>query len=167
MVKTQEEIISDYNLETTTITDTIAKTKKQMKSFVEKVREQQWLGITGKPIRDIINIGIGGSDLGPKMVTNALAEYSTDKLRCYFISDIDYAQIEEIQRKVDPERTLIIICSKTFTTTETLLNARTMHKWLGEKLNSQNLSQHFIAVTAAIDRAKAEFAIPDQQIFPY
>lgn len=148
------------------IASDIATTKKRMEIFVNQVREQRWLGITGKSIRDVINIGIGGSDLGPKMVSHALTNEAISSLHCYFISDVDYAYLETIFQKIDPERTLVIISSKTFTTPETLLNARTIHHWLSEKLGTKNLAPHFVAVTANLNRA-SEFSIPEQQIFPF
>lgn len=148
------------------IASNVTATKKRMEIFVNQVREQRWMGVTGKPIRDVIHIGIGGSDLGPKMVSHALANEAISSLRCYFVSDVDYAYLETLFQKIDPERSLVIISSKTFTTPETLLNARTIHHWLSEKLGAKNLAPHFVAVTANLNRA-SEFSIPEQQIFPF
>ncbi|MDX1901566.1 MAG: glucose-6-phosphate isomerase [Gammaproteobacteria bacterium] len=141
-------------------------TKEKMKNFVEKVRQQKWLGVTGKAIRDIVNIGIGGSDLGPRMATHALSAYATHELNYYFISDIDKSELESLFQKIDPERTLVIVSSKTFTTTETLLNASTLKSWLTKKLKTDQLTQHMIAVTANHERAK-QFGVASENIFPF
>ncbi len=137
---------------------------KKMATFVEKVRNQSWRGVTGKPIRDIVNIGIGGSHLGPLMVTHALRDYAKPDLNCYFISNIDGAQLDETLRKINPEQTLFIISSKSFTTIETLSNAKIIQQWLRAQLATHDVSAHFVAVTAKAAKAQ-EFGIPDQQIF--
>ncbi len=137
----------------------------RMQTFTDTVRQQKWLGVTGKAIRDIVCIGIGGSDLGPRMATHALAAYATDALRCYFISDIDARHIDELLPKIDPERTLFILSSKSFTTPETLLNAKTLREWLRHCLKTEKLAPHFVAITAKPERAEA-FGIPAEQIYP-
>ena len=143
----------------------IKKALTQMTAFTEEVRNKKWYGATGKPIRDIINIGIGGSHLGPLMTTHALKAYSTRKLRCFFISNTDAAQIHSVLRQIDPEKALFIISSKSFTTLETLENAKTVRTWLKNQLGDVNLSPHFVAVTAKPDFAKA-WGIEEPQIFP-
>ncbi|HSW70188.1 MAG TPA: glucose-6-phosphate isomerase [Gammaproteobacteria bacterium] len=137
---------------------------KKMQILTENVRNDVWRGATGKPIRDIVNIGIGGSHLGPLMVTHALMNYSDPKLHCYFISNMDGSEIHEVLKKIDPEKTLFIISSKSFTTIETLSNARLIQQWLKDKLNNADISSHFIAVTQATEKAR-QFGIPEAQIF--
>jgi glucose-6-phosphate isomerase len=137
----------------------------KMREFVEKVRQKKWLGSTGLPISDIVNIGIGGSHLGPLLTTHALADYATDALRCHFISNIDTAHIHEVLARLNPETTLFIISSKSFTTLETLTNAKTIQQWLEHKLGKSNLEKHWVAVTANLQQAM-QFGIPESQIFP-
>lgn len=137
----------------------------QMHQFTDSVRSGQWLGVTGKPIRDIVNIGIGGSDLGPRMAVQALSAYAMPALHCYFISDVDKGSMEKVLQQIDPERTLFIVSSKSFTTPETLLNAAYVRQWLQQQLNQEQVTAHFVAVTAAADKAKA-LGIPAAQIFP-
>jgi glucose-6-phosphate isomerase len=141
----------------------IRQTLTKMREFTEQVRHQQWRGATGKPITDIVNIGIGGSHLGPLMTTHALRKFSASTLRCHFISNIDDFMIEEILKKINPETTLFIVSSKSFTTLETLANAKKLRDWLKQKLQMP-VDKHFIAVTAAPQKALA-FGIPEQQIF--
>lgn len=137
----------------------------QMREFTDKVRDQSWCGATGKPIRDIVNIGIGGSHLGPLTATQALNDFAIDTLRCHFISNIDGSHLNDVFKQIDPETTLFIISSKSFTTLETMTNARTIRLWLEQKLGKKDLSSHFVAVTAAKQKA-LEFGIPEKQIFP-
>lgn len=137
----------------------------KMKYFCTQVRNQQWLGATGKPIRDIVNIGIGGSHLGPLMAVQALNDFAISSLHCHFISNIDNVHLDEIFQQINPETTLFIISSKSFSTLETITNAQTVRAWLQQKLPSHDLSQHFVAVTAATDKA-IEFGIPAEHIFP-
>jgi len=138
---------------------------QKMREFTEQIRQHAWRGATGKPIRDIVNIGIGGSHLGPMMATHALRAFHLDSLRCHFISNIDSAHLQEVLQEIDPEATLFIISSKSFTTLETMTNANTLRAWLQEKLPGKNLTPHFVAVTAAFDKAR-EWGIPTSQIFP-
>lgn len=139
-------------------------TLKKMHEVSDQIRNQKWLGATNKPIRHIVNIGIGGSHLGPLMVTYALQNYATDQLHCYFVSNIDSAHLFDLFKKIDPETTLFIISSKTFSTLETLTNARTIRQWMVEKVGETHLSRHFVAVTANPEKA-IEFGIPAEQIF--
>lgn len=134
----------------------------------EKIRAGEWLGSTGKPVTDVINIGIGGSDLGPKLACAALEEYSMPALRTHFISNVDGAEILSLLRKLDPETTLVIVASKTFTTQETLLNAKTAREWFETKLGLKNpqSSNHFIGVTANPENA-LKYGIPESQILKF
>jgi len=103
---------------------------EKMQKFSEKVRAGHWKGFSGKPITDVINIGIGGSDLGPKMVYQALKPYHHKELRLHFVSNVDGAHIEEILERLNPETTLFIVSSKTFTTQETISNAHVAREWV-------------------------------------
>lgn len=135
----------------------------KMTAFTQKVRDETWRGATGQPLRDIVNIGIGGSHLGPLMAVHALSD--DDKLRCHFISNIDAVHLEEVLSKINPETTLFIISSKSFTTLETVTNAHTIRRWVQNKIGVEKSMLHFAAVTAAAEKAVA-FGIAQEQIFP-
>ena len=143
----------------------ILENQDNMRRFTEQVRAGQWLGATGKPIRDIVNIGIGGSHLGPLLTTTALADFAHPDIRCHFISNIDAAHIQEVLAQVQAETTLFILSSKSFTTLETACNAVALQAWLKAALPGKNTQAHWVAVTAATDKA-LEFGIPLSQIFP-
>ncbi|MEJ2645005.1 MAG: glucose-6-phosphate isomerase, partial [Gammaproteobacteria bacterium] len=102
---------------------------EQMRAFTEAVRAGRWRGYTGEEITDVVNIGIGGSDLGPVMVTEALRPYGHERLKVHFVSNVDGTQIVETLKTLDPTRTLFVVSSKTFTTQETLTNAHTARDW--------------------------------------
>jgi len=152
-------LLNDHNV----MPDIQAELSK-MELFTDHIRNDIWRGATGKPIRDIVNIGIGGSHLGPLMVTHALMDYADPRFHCYFISNIDGSQIHDVLKKIDPQQTLFIISSKSFTTIETLSNAKIIQDWLKEKLGSVDISSHFAAVTAAPEKAK-KWGIQASQIF--
>ncbi len=138
-----------------------------MRSFSDAVRQGKHVGHTGKPIRDIVNIGIGGSDLGPLMVCEALKPYASDTLRAHFVSNVDGTHIAETLKNLDAETTLFIVSSKTFTTQETLTNARTARAWLVEKLGDETaVAQHFAAVSTNL-AATAKFGINPQNVFEF
>lgn len=137
---------------------------KKMQLFTDQVRNETWRGATGKPIRYIVNIGIGGSHLGPLMVTQALKDYADPNLQCFFISNIDGSQIHAVLEKIDPEQTLFIISSKSFTTIETLSNANLIRQWMQNKLPSKDISMHFVAVTSAFEKAK-KWGLAESHIF--
>ncbi len=139
-------------------------TLDKMRQFTDQVRNKTWRGITGKPIRDIVNIGIGGSHLGPLMAVSALADFAEKDLHCHFISNIDSAHLHAVLKQLDPEATLFIISSKSFSTLETLTNARSLKQWLQTQLKTQEVTPHFIAVTAAAEKALA-FGIAKENIF--
>ncbi|NBS55196.1 glucose-6-phosphate isomerase, partial [bacterium] len=111
----------------------VEKVRQQMKVFSEKVRSGEWKGYTGQPVSDIVNIGIGGSDLGPVMVTEALKPYAQRSLRLHFVSNIDSTHLAEALRVCRPATTLFLVASKTFTTQETLTNAHSARKWFLEE----------------------------------
>ena len=139
-----------------------------VKAVSEEIRSGSWTGSTGKPITDIINIGIGGSDLGPKMACTALEEYAHERINVHFISNVDGAQILSTLKKLDPETTIVSIASKTFTTQETMLNAKTAIQWFKDNLGLENPknSAHFIGLTANPEAA-INYGIPKNQILEF
>jgi glucose-6-phosphate isomerase len=119
-----------------------------MKSFSQKVHSGEWLGYSGKPIRNIVNIGIGGSDLGPVMVTEALKSYWIDGMQAYFVSNVDATHLVETLKKINPEETLFLIASKTFTTQETMTNAFSAREWfLKSARDEAHIARHFVALS--------------------
>jgi glucose-6-phosphate isomerase len=139
----------------------------RMASFADRVRDGEWKGYTGKRIRNVINIGIGGSDLGPAMVYEALKYYSRRDLIFRFISNVDGTDFAETVRDLDPEETLFIICSKTFTTLETMTNARSARSWSLQKLGSdQAVRNHFVAVSTNAEEVR-KFGIDESNMFGF
>lgn len=139
----------------------------KMKSFADKVTSGQWLGYSGKPVKNIVNIGIGGSDLGPVMVTEALKPYATFGIQPYFVSNVDGTHISEILKEVNAEETLFMIASKTFTTQETMTNAHTAKDWLLENGgNASDVAKHFVALSTNAE-AVAEFGIDTTNMFEF
>ena len=140
---------------------------KQMSEFADKVRSGEWKGFTGKPIRNVINIGIGGSDLGPAMATAALGAYADPELRVRFISNVDGTHFAETVRDLDPAETLFVICSKTFTTQETLTNAHSARVWSLAALGDEAaVAAHFVAVSTNA-KDVAEFGIDTDNMFEF
>lgn len=138
----------------------------RMMSFSAKLRRNDWRGASGKPIRNVVNIGIGGSDLGPVMVYEALKSYTDRWMNFRFISNIDDAHFTEATRDLDPEETLFIIASKTFTTQETMTNARSARAWIVEKLGEDSVANHFVAVSTNTE-AVQEFGIDTNNMFEF
>ena len=139
----------------------------RMASFAERVRSGDWTGHTGRPIRNVVNIGIGGSDLGPAMAYEALEDFSERALTFRFVSNVDGTDIYEATRDLDPQETLFIVSSKTFTTLETLTNARTARDWLLSKLGTPNaVAKHFVAVSTNAEKV-AEFGIDTENMFEF
>jgi glucose-6-phosphate isomerase len=139
----------------------------QMKAFSEKIISGEWKGYTGKPITDIVNIGIGGSDLGPLMVCEALKPYKKATINSHFVSNVDGTHISEVLKTVDAETTLFIIASKTFTTQETMTNAETAKAWFLEKAKDQNeVKRHFVALSTN-QQAVETFGIDTQNMFAF
>jgi glucose-6-phosphate isomerase len=139
----------------------------QMRTFTEAIRSGAWKGYTGKPIRDIVNIGIGGSDLGPVMVCEALKPYSSPSLKAHFVSNVDGTQIVETLKPLDPETTLFIIASKTFTTQETLTNAQTAKDWfLATARDPAAVARHFVALSTN-EKAVIKFGIDPKNMFQF
>ncbi len=138
---------------------------QHMEEFAIAVRSGAWLGHTGKRIRHIVNIGIGGSDLGPVMVTEALKFYSQRDLQMHFVSNVDGTHIEETLRDIDPAETLFIIASKTFITDETMTNAHSARGWLVERLGDEAaIAKHFVAVSTNTDEV-TQFGIDPANMF--
>ncbi len=149
------------------VTPDVKRVLAQMRKFSNAVREGTWVGHTGRAITDVVNIGIGGSDLGPVMVTEALRPYWKQGLRAHFVSNVDGTHLSEVLRQVEPETTLFIVASKTFTTQETLTNARSARAWLVERLGSENaVSKHFVALSTN-GRAVTEFGIDPTHMFEF
>lgn len=138
----------------------------KMRKFSEAVRLGEFKGQTGKKLTNIVNIGIGGSDLGPKMALEALRKYWSKDINCYFISNIDGTACCEVLNKIDPETTLFIVSSKTFTTIETLTNARTCRKWLVDALGEHAVAKHFVAVSTN-EKEVAKFGINTENMFEF
>jgi glucose-6-phosphate isomerase len=139
----------------------------RMSAFSERVRSEEWRGQTGKPIRNVINIGIGGSDLGPVMAYEALRHYSRREMTFRFVSNVDGTDFAEKTRDLDPEETLFIISSKTFTTLETMTNARTAREWALAKLGSEEaIAKHFVAVSTNAEGV-TEFGIDTDNMFGF
>jgi glucose-6-phosphate isomerase len=140
---------------------------RKMETFSDSVRSGQWKGHTGKPISDVVNIGIGGSNLGPLMVCEALKPYQQPGLRMHFVSNVDATHIIETLKGLDPETTLFIIASKTFTTQETLTNAHTAREWLLNKLHDETaVARHFVAVSTNGELV-SEFGIDIDNMFEF
>lgn len=138
----------------------------KMRKFSEAVRLGEFTGYTGKKLTNIVNIGIGGSDLGPKMACEALRRYWAKDIKCYFISNIDGTACAEVLNKINPEETLFIVCSKTFTTIETLTNAKTCRKWLVDALGEHAVSKHFVAVSTNAKEV-GKFGIDVENMFEF
>ena len=138
----------------------------KMRKFSEAVRLGEFKGQTGKKLTNVVNIGIGGSDLGPKMALEALRKYWSKDINCYFISNIDGTACCEVLNKIDPETTLFIVSSKTFTTIETLTNARTCRKWLVDALGEHAVAKHFVAVSTN-EKEVAKFGINTENMFEF
>ncbi|PMS32261.1 glucose-6-phosphate isomerase, partial [Trinickia symbiotica] len=127
----------------------VAAERGKMAAFAERVRNGAWTGYTGKRIRHVVNIGIGGSDLGPKMVVHALDHLSHPEISTYFVSNVDGADLARVMDRIDAEETLVIVVSKTFTTLETMTNARSLRDWFVAKGCPESaLAKHFVGVSA-------------------
>ena len=140
---------------------------QKMEAFSEKIRSGNWQGYSGKKITDIVNIGIGGSDLGPVMVTEALRPYADKELAVHFVSNIDGTHITETLKKLDPATTLFMIASKTFTTQETMTNAFSAREWfLKQAGDSAHVARHFVALSTNVEKVE-EFGIDKDNMFEF
>lgn len=155
------------NVDGLDVSSEVAEVLRQMKSFCDRVVSGSWKGYTGKRITDVVNIGIGGSDLGPFMVTEALRPFAHGGIRVHFVSNIDGTHISETLRTLDPETSLFIIASKTFTTQETLTNALSARAWfLGHAGQERHIALHFAAVSTNRDKVE-EFGIDHSNMFRF
>jgi glucose-6-phosphate isomerase len=149
------------------VMDEVQRVKNQMKAFCEKVHSGEWKGYTGKPIKYIVNIGIGGSDLGPYMVTEALKPYWKRGMQPYFVSNVDATHIDETLKKINPEETLFLIASKTFTTQETMTNAHTAREWFLRSAGDEaHIAKHFVALSTN-EKEVVNFGIDKQNMFTF
>lgn len=139
---------------------------EKMKTFSDAVRSGEWKGETGKAITDVVNIGIGGSDLGPVMVVEALKKYGRDDLEVHFVSNVDGTHMAETLKRLNPETTLFIVASKTFTTQETLTNAQTARKWLVDALGENAVAKHFVALSTNTEEVE-KFGIDPANMFEF
>jgi glucose-6-phosphate isomerase len=139
---------------------------KQIRSFTDRVRSGEWRGYSGKTITDVVNIGIGGSDLGPKMACQALRAFSHPRLTMHFVSNADGHDLDSALSQLNPETTLFIVASKTFSTAETMLNARSARNWFLRQGSEIDLARHFVAVSTNTD-AVEQFGIDPDNMFPF
>jgi glucose-6-phosphate isomerase len=145
----------------------VKKVQEQMKAFCAKVHDGSWKGYTGKSIQYIVNIGIGGSDLGPVMVTEALRPYWVEGIQTYFVSNVDGTHMAETLKRVEPETTLFLVASKTFTTQETMTNAHTARAWFLEHAKDEKaIAKHFVALSTN-EQAVTAFGIDKQNMFEF
>ncbi len=144
----------------------IAETRARVAAFAESIRDGSLKGATGRRFRHVVNIGIGGSDLGPAMAVRALKPFATKEVALHFVSNVDGADIADTLEALDPAETLFIVASKTFTTQETMTNAATARAWLVGKLGEGAVARHFAAVSTRLDRVAA-FGIPPAKVFGF
>ncbi|CAH3141478.1 unnamed protein product [Porites evermanni] len=155
------------NVDGKNVMDDVNAVLKQMRNFTEALRSGAWKGHTGKVITDVVNIGIGGSDLGPLMVTEALKPYGKKDLHVHFVSNIDGTHLAKTVATLDPETTLFVVASKTFTTIETITNAKTAREWLLNKLKDKSaVAKHFIALSTNEEKV-TEFGILKENMFAF
>lgn len=160
------DLAGDFKVDEPGVAD-VKSELQHMREFTDAVRNKTWKGYTGKPIKTVINIGIGGSDLGPVMVTEALKYYSQRDLDLHFVSNIDGTHMAEALRASDPETTLVIIASKTFTTIETITNAETARDWfLDAAKDKAHVAKHFVALSTN-EKAVTEFGIAKENMFKF
>ncbi len=146
------------------VVDEVFDVKEKIKSFSKAVISGERKGHTGKAFTDIVNIGIGGSDLGPVMVSEALKFYQND-LKTHFVSNVDGDLVHEVLKELDPQTTLFVIVSKSFTTQETLSNALTIKKWFLQSASEKDVAEHFVAVSTNLEKIQ-EFGISNENVFP-
>ena len=145
----------------------ITRPREQIKLFSEAVRNGEWKGYSGKRIKDVVNIGIGGSDLGPNMAVRALLKYRHPELHFHFVSNVDGTHIQKVLSRLDPATTLFIVSTKTFSTQETLLNAKTARRWFLENAGEDaDVGAHFIAASTN-RKAAMEFGIREENVFEF
>ncbi|WP_019601916.1 glucose-6-phosphate isomerase [Teredinibacter turnerae] len=144
----------------------VAATLEKMAGLIDSVHSGEWKGYTGEKITDVVNIGIGGSDLGPRMVTKALTPFHTGHVNVHFVANVDGAEIYDLTRKLNPASTLFLVASKSFSTLETLENSLTARKWMLDSGCAQDqLKHHFVAISSKVDKA-VEFGIDAENVYP-
>ena len=152
------------NVDGDNVVSEVYEVKSKIKAFTNEVTSGERTGYTGKPFTDVVNIGIGGSDLGPAMAVEALQFYK-NHLNVHFVSNVDGDHVNEVIKKLNPETTLFVIVSKTFTTQETLTNSETIRKWFLESATQEDIAKHFVAVSTNIQKV-TEFGINPNNVFP-
>lgn len=152
------------NVDGVNVIPEVTAAKNKIKAFTHEVTSGLRTGFTGKPFTDVVNIGIGGSDLGPVMVVEALQFYK-NQLNTHFVSNVDGDHVNEIIKKLNPETTLFVIVSKTFTTQETLTNSETIRKWFLQSAKQEDVAKHFVAVSTNMQKV-TEFGIDPENVFP-
>ena len=152
------------NVDGVNVIPEVFEVKNKIKNFTNEVLNGQRKGYTGKPFTDIVNIGIGGSDLGPVMVVEAL-QYYKNHLNVHFVSNVDGDHVNEVIKKLNPETTLFVIVSKTFTTQETLTNSETIREWFLKSASQEDVAKHFVAVSTNLQKV-TEFGINPDNVFP-
>ncbi|GAA4235201.1 glucose-6-phosphate isomerase [Postechiella marina] len=153
-----------FNVEGQNVMPEVYKAKQKIEGFANEVINGERKGYTGKVFTDVVNIGIGGSDLGPAMVVDSL-QYYKNHLTTHFVSNVDGDHVNEVIKKLDPETTLFVVVSKTFTTQETLSNANTIKSWFLKSANETAIAKHFVAVSTNLESVK-NFGIDENNIFP-
>ncbi len=156
----------EYVVDGTDVMPDVRAVQAQMRGFCDAIHSGRWRGATFDPISDIVNIGIGGSDLGPRMATQALAAHHVPHLRVHYVANLDGADLATTLARLTPRTTLFIIASKTFTTQETMLNAASARAWLTAALGEAAVSRHFVAISTALDRVAA-FGIDPANAFAF
>ncbi|MCF2858270.1 glucose-6-phosphate isomerase [Pseudoalteromonas sp. SMS1] len=147
------------------VTEQVQSELEKMKGFSDRVRNGEWKGYTGKPVKNVVAIGVGGSNLGPQMVTEALSAYADETLNVHYVSNVDGVQLAQVLKQVDAETTLFVISSKTFTTSETMNNARSSVSWfLDSAQDKKAIAKHFVAVSTNLEKTR-EFGIADENVF--
>jgi len=156
---------SDLIVDGENVSNVVNAELEKIKGFVAKVRSGEWLGYTGKAVKSVVSIGVGGSNLGPQMATEALKSYADDTLRVHYVSNADGVQIASVLEQIDPETTLFVISSKTFTTSETMTNAKTAVDWFLSSANDKKfIAKHFVAVSTNLEKTAA-FGIANENVF--
>ncbi|WP_462154811.1 glucose-6-phosphate isomerase [Pseudoalteromonas piscicida] len=147
------------------VTEQVNAELEKLQAFSNRVRSGEWQGYTGKAVKDVVAIGVGGSNLGPQMVTDALAAYADDTLSVHYVSNVDGVQIASVLKDLDAETTLFVVSSKTFTTSETMTNAKTAVEWFLNAANDRAaIAKHFVAVSTNLEKTRA-FGISDDNVF--
>lgn len=155
-----------YQVDQQSVMPEVLAVREKCFDFAESVRSGEWSGVTGKQITTIVNIGIGGSDLGPQLIVDALFDYIPNDLKVKFISRLDSKHVARILKQLDPETTLFVVVSKTFTTLETIENAKSCRAWLIDKLGTDAIAKHFVGVSTNL-KATTEFGINPNNVFGF